>query len=140
MIGHRRVFLKPAAKSARWSRKRRPDHSCRLPLLFSALTINGVTGSMTSGLVALGGDNVYSWIALGFWPVYHGDGGAGDVAYIFLAVHACACDHRNRRTNTVRGATSIVYYAMLSVSHASRLALRRFFGDHCGGQADADVL
>ncbi|HBM40373.1 MAG TPA: C4-dicarboxylate ABC transporter permease, partial [Sulfitobacter sp.] len=89
-----------------------------LPIAFvvSALTITGVTGSMTSGLVALGGDNVYLVIALGVLACFiMGMAGLAIVAYIFLAVTLAPAIIEIGGLNTVAVHFFIVYYAMLSV-------------------------
>ncbi|HJO52042.1 MAG TPA: TRAP transporter large permease subunit, partial [Sulfitobacter pontiacus] len=82
----------------------------------SALTITGVTGSMTSGLVALGGDNVYLVIALGVLACFiMGMAGLAIVAYIFLAVTLAPAIIEIGGLNTVAVHFFIVYYAMRSV-------------------------
>lgn len=89
-----------------------------LPIAFvvSALTITGVTGSMTSGLVALGGDNVYLIIALGILACFiMGMAGLAIVAYIFLAVTLAPAIIEIGGLNTVAVHFFIIYYAMLSV-------------------------
>ncbi|NOR30668.1 MAG: TRAP transporter fused permease subunit [Sulfitobacter sp.] len=89
-----------------------------LPIAFvvSALTITGVTGSMTSGLVALGGDNVYLIIALGVLACFiMGMAGLAIVAYIFLAVTLAPAIVEIGGLNIVAVHFFIVYYAMLSV-------------------------
>jgi TRAP transporter 4TM/12TM fusion protein len=89
-----------------------------LPIAFvvSALTITGVTGSMTSGLVALGGDNVYLIIALGVLACFiMGMAGLAIVAYIFLAVTLAPAIVEIGGLNVVAVHFFIVYYAMLSV-------------------------
>ena len=89
-----------------------------LPIAFvvSALTITGVTGSMTSGLVALGGDNVYLIIALGVLACFiMGMAGLAIVAYIFLAVTLAPAIIEIGGLNTVAVHFFIVYDAMLSV-------------------------
>jgi TRAP-type uncharacterized transport system fused permease subunit len=89
-----------------------------LPIAFvvSALTITGVTGSMTSGLVALGGDNVCMIIALGVLACFiMGMAGLAIVAYIFLAVTLAPAIIEIGGLNTVAVHFFIVYYAMLSV-------------------------
>ncbi|MBB3994442.1 TRAP transporter 4TM/12TM fusion protein [Sulfitobacter undariae] len=89
-----------------------------LPIAFvvSALTITGVTGSMTSGLIALGGDNVYLIIALGILACFiMGMAGLAIVAYIFLAVTLAPAIIEIGGLNTVAVHFFIIYYAMLSV-------------------------
>lgn len=89
-----------------------------LPIAFvvSALTITGVTGSMTSGLVALGGDNVYLIIALGVLACFiMGMAGLAIVAYIFLAVTLAPAIIEIGGLNEVAVHFFIIYYAMLSV-------------------------
>lgn len=89
-----------------------------LPIAFvvSALTITGVTGSVTSGLVALGGDNVYLIIALGVLACFiMGMAGLAIVAYIFLAVTLAPAIIKIGGLNEVAVHFFIIYYAMLSV-------------------------
>jgi len=89
-----------------------------LPIAFvvSALTITGVTGSVTSGLVALGGDNVFLIIALGVLACFiMGMAGLTIVAYIFLAVTLAPAIIRIGGLNEVAVHFFIIYYAMLSV-------------------------
>lgn len=89
-----------------------------LPIAFvvSALTITGVTGSMTSGLVALGGDNVYFIIALGILACFvMGMAGLAIVAYIFLAVTLAPAIIQIGGLDVVAVHFFIIYYAMLSV-------------------------
>ncbi|EAQ04991.1 hypothetical protein OB2597_06895 [Pseudooceanicola batsensis HTCC2597] len=89
-----------------------------LPIAFvvSALTITGVTGSVTSGLVALGGDNVFLIIALGVLACFiMGMAGLAIVAYIFLAVTLAPAIIRIGGLNEVAVHFFIIYYAMLSV-------------------------
>src|SRR5699024_5975759 len=60
-----------------------------LPIAFvvSALTITGVTGSVTSGLVGLGGGNLYLVLLFGVFACFvMGMAGLAIVAYIFLSV------------------------------------------------------
>jgi len=89
-----------------------------LPIAFvvRAMTITGVTGSMTSGLVALGGDNVYLIIALGVLACFiMGMAGLAIVAYIFLAVTLAPAIIETGGLNEVAVHFFIIYYAMLSV-------------------------
>ncbi|MGD9865277.1 MAG: TRAP transporter permease [Pseudodonghicola sp.] len=89
-----------------------------LPIAFvvSALTITGVTGSVTSGLVALGGDNVYLIIALGILACFvMGMAGLAIVAYIFLAVTLAPAIIEIGGLNEIAVHFFIIYYAMLSV-------------------------
>lgn len=89
-----------------------------LPIAFvvSALTITGVTGSVTSGLVALGGGNIYMIIFFGVLACFiMGMAGLAIVAYIFLAVTLAPAIIQVGGLNTVAVHFFIVYYAMLSV-------------------------
>lgn len=89
-----------------------------LPIAFvvSALTITGVTGSVTSGLVALGGGNIYLIIFFGVLACFiMGMAGLAIVAYIFLAVTLAPAIVQVGGLNTVAVHFFIVYYAMLSV-------------------------
>ncbi|MGE4327111.1 MAG: TRAP transporter permease [Pseudodonghicola sp.] len=89
-----------------------------LPIAFvaSALTITGVTGSLTSGLVAMGGDNVYLIIALGVLACFiMGMAGLAIVAYIFLAVTLAPAIIQAGGLNEIAVHFFIIYYAMLSV-------------------------
>ncbi|MAL97709.1 MAG: C4-dicarboxylate ABC transporter permease [Alteromonadaceae bacterium] len=89
-----------------------------LPIAFvvSGLTITGVTGSVTSGLVALGGDNVYLIIALGVLACFiMGMAGLAIVAYIFLAVTLAPAIIQVGGLNELAVHFFIIYYAMLSV-------------------------
>ena len=89
-----------------------------LPIAFvvSALTITGVTGSVTSGLVGLGGGNIYLIIFFGVFACFvMGMAGLAIVAYIFLAVTLAPAIISAGGLNTVAVHFFIVYYAMLSV-------------------------
>ncbi|SFR76916.1 TRAP transporter, 4TM/12TM fusion protein [Marinobacter daqiaonensis] len=89
-----------------------------LPIAFvvSALTITGVTGSLTSGLVALGGGNIYLIIFFGILACFiMGMAGLAIVAYIFLAVTLAPAIIEVGGLNTIAVHFFIVYYAMLSV-------------------------
>ncbi|WP_121061466.1 TRAP transporter permease [Chachezhania antarctica] len=89
-----------------------------LPIAFvvSALTITGVTGSVTSGLVNLGGGNIYMIIFFGVLACFiMGMAGLALVAYIFLAVTLAPAIINVGGLNTVAVHFFIVYYAMLSV-------------------------
>lgn len=89
-----------------------------LPVAFvvSALTITGVTGSVTSGLIALGGDNLYLILFFGVLACFiMGMAGLAIVAYIFLAVTLAPAIIEVGGLNTVAVHFFIVYYAMLSV-------------------------
>ncbi|WP_150302563.1 TRAP transporter permease [Pseudomonas saliphila] len=89
-----------------------------LPIAFvvSALTITGVTGSLTSGLVGLGGDNVFLVILFGIVACFvMGMAGLAIVAYIFLAVTLAPAIIEVGGLNTIAVHFFIVYYAMLSV-------------------------
>ncbi|AQZ95319.1 TRAP transporter permease [Halopseudomonas phragmitis] len=88
-----------------------------LPIAFvvSALTITGVTGSVTSGLVGLGGDNVFLVILFGIIACFiMGMAGLAIVAYIFLAVTLAPAIIEVGGLNTIAVHFFIVYYAMLS--------------------------
>lgn len=88
-----------------------------LPIAFvvSALTITGVTGAVTSGLVALGGGNLYLIIFFGLLACFiMGLAGLAIVAYIFLAVTLAPAIVQVGGLNTVAVHFFIVYYAMLS--------------------------
>lgn len=88
-----------------------------LPIAFvvSALTITGVTGSVTSGLVALGGGNIYMIILFGSLACFvMGMAGLAIVAYIFLAVTLAPAIIDVGGLNTIAVHFFIIYYAMLS--------------------------
>ena len=88
-----------------------------LPIAFvvSALTITGVTGSVTSGLIALGGENIYLIIMFGVLACFiMGMAGLAIVAYIFLAVTLAPAIIEVGGLNTIAVHFFIVYYAMLS--------------------------
>jgi TRAP-type uncharacterized transport system fused permease subunit len=88
-----------------------------LPIAFviSALTITGVTGSVTSGLVALGGGNIYLVLLLGILACYIlGMAGLSIVAYIFLAVTLAPAIIKLGNLNVLAVHLLIVYYAMLA--------------------------
>nr|MBF0685638.1 TRAP transporter fused permease subunit [Pseudomonas sp.] len=88
-----------------------------LPIAFvvSALTITGVTGSVTSGLVNLGGGNLYMIILFGVLACFvMGMAGLSIVAYIFLAVTLAPAIIEVGGLNTIAVHFFIVYYAMLS--------------------------
>jgi TRAP transporter 4TM/12TM fusion protein len=88
-----------------------------LPIAFvvSALTITGVTGSVTSGLVNLGGGNLYLIILFGVLACFvMGMAGLSIVAYIFLAVTLAPAIIEVGGLNTIAVHFFIVYYAMLS--------------------------
>lgn len=89
-----------------------------LPIAFvvSGLTITGVTGSVTSGLVALGGGNLYLVLLFGVVACFiMGMAGLAIVAYIFLAVTLAPALIQIGDLNTVAVHFFIIYYAMLSV-------------------------
>lgn len=89
-----------------------------LPIAFvvSALTITGVTGSVTSGLVGLGGGNIFMILLFGVLACFiMGMAGLAIVAYIFLAVTLAPAIIEVGGFNTVAVHFFIVYYAMLSV-------------------------
>jgi TRAP transporter 4TM/12TM fusion protein len=88
-----------------------------LPIAFvvSALTITGVTGSVTSGLVSLGGGNIFLIIALGVVACFiMGMAGLSIVAYIFLAVTLAPALVQIGNLNTLAVHFFIIYYAMLA--------------------------
>lgn len=88
-----------------------------LPIAFvvSALTITGVTGAVTSGLVELGGDNMFLVIFFGIVACFiMGMAGLAIVAYIFLAVTLAPAIIEVGGLNTIAVHFFIVYYAMLS--------------------------
>ena len=88
-----------------------------LPIAFvvSALTITGVTGSLTSGLLALGGGNMFLVLALGIFACYiMGMAGLMIVAYIFLSVTLAPAIILIGDLNPIAVHLFIVYYAMLS--------------------------
>lgn len=88
-----------------------------LPVGFvvSALTITGVTGSVTSGLVSLGGGNIYLILLLGIAACYvMGMAGLSIVAYIFLSVTMAPAIIKMGGLNTIAVHLFIVYYAMLA--------------------------
>ena len=88
-----------------------------LPIAFvvSALTITGVTGSVTSGLVALGGGNLFMVIFFGVVACFiMGMAGLSIVAYIFLAVTLAPAIIEVGGLNVIAVHFFILYYAMLS--------------------------
>ena len=88
-----------------------------LPIAFvvSGLTITGVSGSVTSGLVNLGGGNIYLVLLLGIGACYVlGMAGLSIVAYIFLSVTLAPAIITLGGMNVVAVHLFIVYYAMLS--------------------------
>lgn len=88
-----------------------------LPIAFvvSALTITGVTGSVTSGLVTLGGGNLYLIIFFGVLACFiMGMAGLAIVAYIFLAVTLAPAIIKVGGLDTIAVHFFIIYYAMLS--------------------------
>jgi TRAP-type uncharacterized transport system fused permease subunit len=89
-----------------------------LPIAFvvSALTITGVTGSVTSGLVNLGGGNIYLIIMFGVLACFiMGMAGLAIVAYIFLAVTLAPAIIDVGGLNKIAVHFFIIYYAMLAV-------------------------
>ncbi|NWO04740.1 MAG: TRAP transporter fused permease subunit [Alteromonadaceae bacterium] len=89
-----------------------------LPIAFvvSALTITGVTGSVTSGLVSLGGGNLYLVLLFGVLACFvMGMAGLAIVAYIFLSVTLAPAIVEVGGFSIVAVHFFIVYYAMLSV-------------------------
>jgi len=102
---------------------------------------------MTSGSGRLSGDNVFCDRAWGFGLLIMGMAGLADCGlHIFLAVTACACDHRNRRTEHRRGAEDFFFYLYRLLrdavgDHAIPLALAAvILRDHLRGPSRADVL
>ncbi|KJS31082.1 MAG: C4-dicarboxylate ABC transporter permease [Desulfatitalea sp. BRH_c12] len=88
-----------------------------LPIAFvvSGLTITGVSGSVTSGLVNLGGGNIYLVLFMGIGACYIlGMAGLSIVAYIFLSVTLAPAIITLGGMNVVAVHLFIVYYAMLS--------------------------
>ena len=88
-----------------------------LPIAFvvSGLTITGVTGSVTSGLVNLGAGNIYLVLLLGIGACYIlGMAGLSIVAYIFLAVTLAPAIISLSGLNVIAVHLFIVYYAMLA--------------------------
>lgn len=88
-----------------------------LPIAFvvSALTITGVTGSVTSGLVTLGGGNLFMVIFFGVVACFiMGMAGLSIVAYIFLAVTLAPAIIEVGGLNVIAVHFFILYYAMLS--------------------------
>lgn len=88
-----------------------------LPIAFvvSGLTITGVTGSLTSGLLALGGGNMFLVLLLGILACYvMGMAGLMIVAYIFLAVTLAPAIIMIGELNPIAVHLFIVYYAMLA--------------------------
>jgi len=89
-----------------------------LPIAFvvSGLTITGVTGSVTSGLVNLGGGNLYLVLLFGVGACFiMGMAGLAIVAYIFLSVTLAPAIINLGGLNVIAVHLFIVYYAMLSV-------------------------
>ena len=89
-----------------------------LPIAFvvSGLTITGVTGSVTSGLITLGGGNLYLVLLFGVGACFiMGMAGLAIVAYIFLAVTMAPAIIKLGGLNDIAVHLFIVYYAMLSV-------------------------
>ncbi|MBQ0777452.1 MAG: TRAP transporter large permease subunit, partial [Pseudomonas sp.] len=87
-----------------------------IAFVVGALTITGVTGSVTSGLVGLGGDNLFLVILFGIAACFiMGMAGLAIVAYIFLAVTLAPAIIEVGGLNTIAVHFFIVYYAMLSV-------------------------
>src|SRR5690606_1662774 len=79
-------------------------------------TITGVTGALTSGLVSLGGGNIFLIIFFGVLACFvMGMAGLAIVAYIFLAVTLAPAIIDVGGLNTIAVHFFIVYYAMLSV-------------------------
>lgn len=88
-----------------------------LPIAFvvSGLTITGVTGSLSSGLIAMGGGNIFLVIGFGILACFiMGMAGLAIVAYIFLAVTLAPAIIEIGGLNTVAVHFFIVYYAMIS--------------------------
>jgi len=81
----------------------------------SALTITGVTGSVTSGLVTLGGGNIFLVLVFGVAACYvMGMAGLSIVAYIFLSVTLAPAVIKMGGLNVVAVHLFILYYAMLA--------------------------
>jgi TRAP-type uncharacterized transport system fused permease subunit len=88
-----------------------------LPIAFvvSGLTITGVSGSVTSGLVNLGGGNIYLVLLMGIFACYIlGMAGLSIVAYIFLSVTLAPAIITVGGLDTLAVHLFIVYYAMLA--------------------------
>lgn len=88
------------------------------PIAFvvSALIITGITGSLTSSLVRMGGGNVYLVLLLGILACYiMGMAGMSIVAYILLSVTLAPAIIKLGGLNVLAVHLLIVYYAMLSV-------------------------
>lgn len=88
-----------------------------LPIAFvvSALTITGITGSLTSSLVKLGGGNIWMVLLLGIIACYvMGMAGLSIVAYIFLSVTLAPAIIKLGGLNMLAVHLFIVYYAMLA--------------------------
>ncbi|MBN1381892.1 MAG: TRAP transporter fused permease subunit [Deltaproteobacteria bacterium] len=88
-----------------------------LPIAFvvSALTITGITGSLTSSLVKLGGGNIWMVLLLGIIACYvMGMAGLSIVAYIFLSVTLAPAIIKLGNLNMLAVHLFIVYYAMLA--------------------------
>ncbi len=88
-----------------------------LPIAFvvSGLTITGVTGSVTSGLILLGGGNLYMILMFGVIACFiMGMAGLAIVAYIFLAVTLAPAIIEIGGLNKIAVHMFIIYYAMLS--------------------------
>lgn len=89
-----------------------------LPVAFvvSGLTITGVTGAMTSGLIALGGDSLLLVIILGVFACFvMGMAGLVIVAYIFLSVTLAPAIIQLGGLNELAVHFFIIYYAILAV-------------------------
>lgn len=89
-----------------------------IPIAFvvSSMTITGLSGSLTSGLLALGGGNIFLILFLGVTACYiMGMAGLMIVAYIFLAVTLAPAVIAIGDLNPIAVHLFIVYYAMLSV-------------------------
>jgi TRAP transporter 4TM/12TM fusion protein len=88
-----------------------------LPIGFvvCGLTITGVTGSVTSGLVTLGGGNIYLVLLFGVIACYvMGMAGLSIVAYIFLSVTLAPAVIKLGGLNVLAVHLFILYYAMLA--------------------------
>jgi len=88
-----------------------------LPIGFvvSGLTITGVTGSFTAGLVTLGGGNIFLVLIVGVIACYiMGMAGLSIVAYIFLAVTLAPAVVEIANLNVLATHLFIIYYAMLA--------------------------
>lgn len=85
-------------------------------IIISALTMTGVSSSLTSAIIGLGGDNVFIIIALGVLSCYiMGMAGLITPAYIFLAVSYAPALAKVAGLNVIAIHLSIIYYASVAV-------------------------